>query len=1109
MGNNRDLFRKMSTARAHFYPCDFHVHSPGSGDVRLGQRFERLSRAEQTLLQGIPPGLADDARAYERAALLAYPPSDFYGRLLGRRDEVATSLGLTSGDDWAFIAITDHNVCEYAEQLSGYAWERRAESRLIIFPGIELDVSFPVDGLTDRVKAHLLVIFAPCTTASDIRIALSTASGTVWNEGEHLSLPALADFVRKVRIHTKYPAISIAAHIGSSKGVQNEMRKGILSHLDVAISRMKGELSNADVIDRGELTTRLAQLKAMKGDDNAIALEVLRLIGDCGFDALHVGAREDEVHYRRLHRFSPAMGRAAPLVCSDAHCVSEVFTCTGGVPHLKLPAVSAGLTPSQLFFQVREHAMRFGETRLSYAPPGRVSNWISGIEIVRETKDAAEFWPFEKSATAGEAAGVRFVLPFSRNLTCLIGGRGSGKSALLEAVAFTSRASDFVMPSNRLKDPPDWYKRAKATLQGCRVTVCWQFMGAGDLDHLPKRALFATRFFDAQGQHSGVVYSDLENNELTGNQVPVNEVQFFRVHDIETAAHPEKLRNLFDEICGPDIRALDAEIDLKTQSLRRQREGLLKIATMIQKLTYAGSPLLDLANRASQFRALNSEEVRNDYEQIDLAASAESMAQQLEVRWEQALEEADVTGGAAAIAAFFSEAKDRLRNGDAEGVPRVAELDEIFFVVGDGEASRDSAEVLIAEEFKGLASEIAALGSDLTYAISRIAERHKNGRELLAKKGLPVAGTARETKKKAYEESLTALTEYREAATKWDDGISARLVLRTELLDLCKRRSELRTRTARRITDQLARDLDAQILVIQADAQADADNSAFTKWLHDNLAPSGNVWKFREQRIDAMVRRGLSPDRLRDLLLSRNGVTASALVVSASGAAQGEVDLTTASRVFEGSVARHRLPPEISPQKDTASETEAVPEEVLAGFWTFDSESDGTLRVAKVLILDETVSNDVPVIKLNDRPVEAGSSLRPLETLSPGQRCSAILPILLLNGSCPLVIDQPEDNLDNRLIRQVIVNILASIKLRRQVIVATHNPNLPVLGDVERATVLRAVRDTECEIRAAGDLGESDVVRYITDIMEGGREAFQYRQTIYQAHWTQSVANAT
>ncbi len=88
----------------------------------------------------------------------------------------------------------------------------------------------------------------------------------------------------------------------------------------------------------------------------------------------------------------------------------------------------------------------------------------------------------------------------------------------------------------------------------------------------------------------------------------------------------------------------------------------------------------------------------------------------------------------------------------------------------------------------------------------------------------------------------------------------------------------------------------------------------------------------------------------------------------------------------------------------------------------------------------------------------------------------------------------------------MIVNILASIKLRRQIIVATHNPNLPVLGDVEQAIILRAIEEKQCRLESTGNLDSPEIVSHITDIMEGGREAFQYRQSIYQDHWTGPIA---
>ena len=169
---------------------------------------------------------------------------------------------------------------------------------------------------------------------------------------------------------------------------------------------------------------------------------------------------------------------------------------------------------------------------------------------------------------------------------------------------------------------------------------------------------------------------------------------------------------------------------------------------------------------------------------------------------------------------------------------------------------------------------------------------------------------------------------------------------------------------------------------------------------------------------------------------------------------------------------------------------------------TFPSGSTSDyLCIDQVLMLDEIVLDDIPEVRLNDRPNDPQSELRPLDVLSPGQRCSAILPILLLSGDYPLVIDQPEENLDNRLIRQVIVNILAATKLKRQVIIATHNPNLPVLGDVEQCIALEARGKDLSSVVATGDLDSSSVTHFITEIMEGGREAFQYRQSIYQYHW--------
>lgn len=117
---------------------------------------------------------------------------------------------------------------------------------------------------------------------------------------------------------------------------------------------------------------------------------------------------------------------------------------------------------------------------------------------------------------------------------------------------------------------------------------------------------------------------------------------------------------------------------------------------------------------------------------------------------------------------------------------------------------------------------------------------------------------------------------------------------------------------------------------------------------------------------------------------------------------------------------------------------------------------------------------------------------RPIESGSPGQKTAALLAFLLQLGDEPMVLDQPEDDLDNRLIYDLIVTQLRTLKSRRQVIVVTHNANIVVNGDAELVTVLTAGGGrTWCNSR--GSLQESSVRDDICQILEGGKEAFEER----------------
>lgn len=119
-----------------------------------------------------------------------------------------------------------------------------------------------------------------------------------------------------------------------------------------------------------------------------------------------------------------------------------------------------------------------------------------------------------------------------------------------------------------------------------------------------------------------------------------------------------------------------------------------------------------------------------------------------------------------------------------------------------------------------------------------------------------------------------------------------------------------------------------------------------------------------------------------------------------------------------------------------------------------------------------------------------------LDKHSLGQRASALILFLLAQKENDvLVIDQPEDDLDNQTIYDEVIKELKKIKGNMQFIFATHNANIPVLGDSEK--VVACEYDEKKITVHSGTIDNHQTQRFIVDIMEGGDEAFNRRKNIY------------
>jgi DNA repair ATPase RecN len=117
---------------------------------------------------------------------------------------------------------------------------------------------------------------------------------------------------------------------------------------------------------------------------------------------------------------------------------------------------------------------------------------------------------------------------------------------------------------------------------------------------------------------------------------------------------------------------------------------------------------------------------------------------------------------------------------------------------------------------------------------------------------------------------------------------------------------------------------------------------------------------------------------------------------------------------------------------------------------------------------------------------------QPISQGSAGQRNAAILAFLLSYGDDPLVLDQPENDLDNALISDLVVRLVREARARRQLIVVTHNPNIVVNADADLVISLRFTGG-RITIRELGGLQEQAVREEVCRVVEGGRTAFESR----------------
>ena len=159
--------------------------------------------------------------------------------------------------------------------------------------------------------------------------------------------------------------------------------------------------------------------------------------------------------------------------------------------------------------------------------------------------------------------------------------------------------------------------------------------------------------------------------------------------------------------------------------------------------------------------------------------------------------------------------------------------------------------------------------------------------------------------------------------------------------------------------------------------------------------------------------------------------------------------------------------------------------------------SEETLMRIEELEFPHEIDIFLNIASIGEQPI-----WRALETLSTGQKATAILLILLIESESPLIVDQPEDDLDNRFVTEGIVPKIREGKQTRQFVFSTHNANIPVLGDAELIAGL-SVENNSNPVNArilakhTGSIDVKTVRGLVEEMLEGGKDAFETRRLKY------------
>ena len=899
------------------------------------------------------------------------------------------------------ISITDHNRCSYAFQIKNAAEEYQKTGQdkyeynsLKVLPGCEISLDY--NGRT----LHILAVFPEETSEHEIEnifdetgIDPNPSSRTKDSKVTLIKLKALLEKIKRKN------GICIACHINETNGLRQEIRKlneGQILKLEKKQRELKeqGKTAEAESLEH-EISIAKQKFETQFEEEIFTSL----------FDAVEIKKPEERRHFENVQIKNKKHTKAC-VINSDAHYLSDIGIKTNTT---RIKMDEPGYHGLKRAFQDPKTRIKFEEEL-----PQTDIKKILGIRI-------------DKGFLDGQLIG------FTENLNCLIGGRGTGKTSLIEIIRFLMEET---IPTVRKEDIDSLMRKI---FEGSVATMLFQ--DENKREYVLQRSLLGqekTSCYDLFG-------TPLEDISIKDSQI-IN-VDIYGWSEIETIARdPKEQLDLIDKFIEgiEDLKTKEKHTisSLKTNAqtildkIRQKHLHLPDVSTLPEKkleleklktaeLDEAEIKAQQITNESSLLSSIQADilGMKTKIENLNLKTELKTFF----TSFKQDIESKDLL-----YKEWFNNLYSKLEPFKEKIITHhdnlTGQFDQMLNVIKDLIPALTAEHEQISKQFQKLVESVDQV--DTRTAIQRRQALYKDVQQMeLKKKEIDkLEEEVQNLLKIRYEELIPSLEQNRKQIFKLRDGQISNL------------------------QDQLKRiptDIEISVKIIEC-----GNKESFKRSLEESYLRNIPL-RYKDRKIADTISSRFTPVEFVKKIYEKD-----------------ETSLT-----FESKEQK-----KFSIEKDDA-------QIIINHFLPTD---ENRFERNRILFELETLDNpDLPQIFLKD-----GEKPRLIQELSPGQRCTALLPIILLESKNPLIIDQPEDNLDNRLVFDLIVSTIRDLKEKRQIIVATHNPNIPVSGDAEQILVFDSDGD-HGYIDVKGCIDNEQVIKKVKEIMEGGEKAFLTRVQKY------------